>query len=58
MILILMIDFIFYPKYYIFASSALIEESSLKIDESAISVKLSGGVKFEGIKVYFSKIKD
>ena len=36
----------------------LIEESSLKFDESAISVKLSNGVRFEGLKVYFPKIND
>ena len=36
----------------------LIEESSLKIDESANFIKLSDSVRFEGIKVYFSKIND
>ena len=36
----------------------LIEHSPLKFDESAISVKLSDGVRFEGLKVYFPKIRD
>ena len=36
----------------------LIEQSSPKFDDSAISVKLSNGVRFEGLKVYFPKIRD
>ena len=36
----------------------LIKQSSLKFDELAISVKLSNDVRFEGLKVYFPKIKD
>ena len=39
-------------------SQLLIVQSSLKFDESAVSVKLSDSVRFEGLKVYFSKIKD
>ena len=34
------------------------DESPLKFDESAVSVKLSDGVRFEGLKVYFPKIRD
>ena len=39
-------------------SQLLIVQSSLKFDESTVSVKLSDCVRFEGLKVYFSKIKD
>ena len=35
-----------------------IEHSLLKFDESTLSIKLSDDVRFEGLKVYFSKIKD
>ena len=39
-------------------SQLLIEQSSLEFGKSAISVKLSDDVRCEGLKVYFSKIKD
>ena len=39
-------------------SQLLIVQSSLKFDESAVSVKLGNGVRFEGLKVKLSKIKD
>ena len=39
-------------------SQLLIVQSSLKFDESTVSVKLSDDVRFEELKVYFSKIND
>ena len=41
-----------------FISQLLIVQSSLKFDELAVSVKLSDGVRFKGLKVYFSNIND
>ena len=55
------LDFIFYSKQYIYYSLSSLNQTVITkiwFDESAISVKLSNGVRFEGLKVYFPKIKN
>ena len=52
-----MILFLYLNNIFVL-SQLLIVQSLPKSDESAVSIKLSDGVRFEGLKVYFSKINN